>query len=243
MKVAVLADIHGNLEALQAVVADLRRQGAERVISLGDNIGYGPDPEKVVQLLQQVGCRSVLGNHEFALMDKRGRRWLNFQAAENNIETENLLSAESRRYCCHLPSFLESDNACFVHGFPPASVFRYLHRQSDEKIVALFASSTCSIYFVGHTHKLQIVIVDSTGVRRRPLVQEKIRLLEDEKYIMSAGSVGQTRDIDYRAKYLMWDNQRSELEARFVHYDNELTREKIGQRGFPEAYALRLRKI
>ena len=74
------------------------------------------------------------------------------------------------------------------------------------------------------------------------MVQETFRLLEDEKYIISAGSVGQSRDMDYRAKYLIWDNERGELEVRFVHYDNELTREKIRQRGFPEAYAIRLGK-
>lgn len=242
MKIAVLADIHGNLEALQAVVDDLRQQGTRRVISLGDNIGYGPDPDGVVRLLQQIGCDSVCGNHEFALFDKRGRRWLNFQAAENNVDTENLLSPESREYCCNLPPFLEIENACFVHGFPPASVFRYLNRQSDEKIVDLFVKHSCSLYFVGHTHKLQIVAVGSTGVHRRSLAQGKFRLCADEKYIINAGSVGQSRDVDYRAKYILWDNQSGEIEVRFVHYENELTKEKIRKRGFPEAYAIRLRK-
>lgn len=127
-------------------------------------------------------------------------------------------------------------------AFPPPLFFRYLHRQSDEKIVNLFARSACSIYFVGHTHKLQIVAVDSMGVHRRPLVQEKLCLAAGVNYIISAGSVGQSRDIDYRAKYLIWDTGSGELEVRFVHYDSELTREKIRQRGFPEAYAMRLRK-
>ncbi len=122
VKIAVLADIHGNLEAFEAVQAILVQQGADRVICLGDNIGYGPDPEEVVCRLRQLGYSSVLGNHEFALMDERGRRWLNFQAAENNIETEKLLSDESKEYCCSLPPFLAFENAHFVHGYPPDSV-------------------------------------------------------------------------------------------------------------------------
>lgn len=242
MKVAVLADIHGNLEAFQSVIADLKQQGAERIISLGDNVGYGPDPEKVVRLLQQIGCESVLGNHEFALNDERGRRWLNFQAAENNIETEKLLSLESMVYCCNLPPCLKIENACFVHGFPPTSVFRYLNKQSDEKIRTLFSKSSCSLYFVGHTHELQMVAADLAVVRRRSLAQECFDLSPDKKYIISAGSVGQPRGGDYRAKYLLWDSLKSWVEVRFVDYDNELTKEKIRQRGFPEAYAIRLLK-
>ena len=101
MKVAVLADIHGNLEALLAVSADLQQRGAERVICLGDSIGYGPDPEKVVRRVQDLGCTSILGNHELALDDLAARRWMNFQAADNNIATAALLSAESRNYCCN----------------------------------------------------------------------------------------------------------------------------------------------
>ncbi|NOR23501.1 MAG: metallophosphoesterase, partial [Desulforhopalus sp.] len=91
MKVAVLSDIHGNLEAFEAVRADLQQQGADRAICLGDNIGYGPNPDEVVCRLRQLGYTSVLGNHEFALMDERGRRWFNFQAEENNVDTEKLL--------------------------------------------------------------------------------------------------------------------------------------------------------
>ncbi len=107
MKIAVISDIHGNLEALQAVSNDLHQQGTEKVICLGDMIGYGPDPDEVVNFIRENGFLTVLGNHEFALGDLRGRRWLNFQAAENNEVCSKMLSEDNLNYCIGLPSHLQ----------------------------------------------------------------------------------------------------------------------------------------
>ncbi len=241
MKIAILSDIHANLEAFEAVVADLQLQGVDRVICLGDNIGYGPDPDKVVDRLRQLAYLSVLGNHEFALIDERGRRWFNFLAAENNIETEKLLSAANRDYCCRLPTFLEVENAHFVHGYPPTSVFRYLTRQSDKTIAALFEADATALFFLGHTHNLQLVTGQKGTVSRRSLTEEQVVLEPGKKYIVNCGSVGQPRDGDNRAKYLIWDCQAAQLAVRFIAYDNKTTMKKIRERGFPAAYALRLR--
>ncbi len=241
MKIAVLADIHGNLEAFEAVRRDLKAQGVQRVIGLGDNIGYGPDPEAVMCRMRQLGYQSVLGNHEFALVDPRGRRWLNFQAAENNIKTEKLLSHKNKEFCRCLPTHLAFDNAHFVHGYPPDSVFRYLDRQSDEKIATLFASAHAAFFFVGHTHRLQLVTGHDGVVSRRVLGRETVVLLPDAQYIINCGSVGQPRDGDKRAKYILWDMENRLLEVRFVEYDNERTMQKIRDLGFPDVYALRLR--
>jgi len=241
MKIAVLADIHGNLEAFEAVCGDLKAQGVRRVICLGDTIGYGPDPEAVICRMRQLGYQSVLGNHEFALVDPRGRRWLNFLAAENNIETEKLLSDKSKDYCRGLPTHLVVDNAHFVHGFPPDSVFRYLDRQSDEKIATLFASAQTELFFVGHTHRLQLVMGHDGVVSRRSLGRETVELLPYNKYIINCGSVGQPRGGDKRAKYILWDTEKRLFQVLFVEYDNEKTMQKIRDLGFPENYALRLR--
>lgn len=240
MKVAVLSDIHGNLEAFEAVHTDLLQQGVDRVICLGDNIGYGPNPEEVVCRIRQLGYESVLGNHEFALMDNRGRRWFNFQAAENNVETEKLLSDKSKDYCRSLPTFIEFENAYFVHGYPPASVFRYLDRQSDERVAALFDSTLASLFFLGHTHRLELVTGQKGAITRRALIQEVVVFQPGGKYVINCGSVGQPRYGDNRAKYVLWDCRNHEIEIRFVQYDNMTTMKKIRDRGFPEIYARRL---
>ena len=241
MKIAVLSDIHGNLEAFEAVHADLLQYGVDRVICLGDNIGYGPNPEEVVSRLRQLGYASVLGNHEFALMDERGRRWFNLQAAENSVETEKLLSEQSKNYCRHLPTFIELENGYFVHGYPPASVFRYLDRQPDDRIATLFDSIQAALFFLGHTHRLEFVTRQNEGIIRRPLSQEVVMLEPGEKYIINCGSVGQPRYGDNRAKYIVWDCRNNQIEVRMVEYDYLTTMKKIRDRGFPEIYALRLR--
>lgn len=241
MIIAVLSDIHGNLEALEAVSHDLEHRNIDKVICLGDNVGYGPDPEEVVQHIRRKGYDSILGNHEFALMDQRGRRWLNFLAAENNEATERLLSPESLAYCHGLPLFITVADGHFVHAYPPDSVFRYLYRQPDEKIAALFRKETASVFFVGHTHKLQLVTVEKGDVERSRLSRGRIALNADQKYIINCGSVGQPRDGDHQAKYLLWNEDSRELEVRFVDYTREVTMQKIKDRGFPEAYAIRLR--
>jgi predicted phosphodiesterase len=240
MKIAVLADIHGNLEALNAVRGDVEQFAVDRVVCLGDNIGYGPDPDEVVNVIQKEGYDSVLGNHEFALHDLRGRRWLNFQAAENNQTTEDLLSKENLQFCVDLPVFLVFDNGYFVHGFPKASVFRYLSRQNDERIVQLFRENSSSIFFVGHTHDLELVTLEDAVVIRRSLKEGTVVLDPQKKYIVNCGSVGQPRDGDNSAKYIVWDSRCGEIKVRYVPYDVNKTINKIKERGFPKVYALRL---
>lgn len=241
MKIAILADIHGNLEALEAVVKKLDHQKVDEVICLGDNVGYGPDPDGVVKLLRDRNYQSVLGNHEFALFDKRGRRWLNFQAAENNQATEKLLTPSNLLFCKSLPIFLEREDGYFVHGFPANSVFKYLHNQPDSKVEKLFSTSQATVFFVGHTHKLQYVNNHKGKIKRGNLKEGVVSLGPDQKWVISCGSVGQPRGSDNRAKYLLWDTSSREFEVCCVAYDFEKTIEKMKQLNFPEIYGLRLR--
>lgn len=240
MRIAVLSDIHGNLEALEAVAAEIRIREVERIVCLGDMIGYGPDPEGVVQLVRRLECRSILGNHEAALLSAAARQWMNFQARENSVRTEQMLSAESLAYCRSLPRSLRLADAIFVHGFPPESVFLYLFNQSDRRIAELFASSPAALYFVGHTHGLRLVRQAEGETMRVPLAEGAIRLPAEMGHIVNAGSVGQPRDGDRRAKYLVWDSVTRMLEVLFVPYDCRITADKIRRLGFPDAYAERV---
>jgi predicted phosphodiesterase len=241
MRLAILSDIHGNLEAFQAVYADIARQRPDGVICLGDMIGYGPDPEEIIQGVQDLQCNTVLGNHEASLLTEKARKWMNFQARENSIRTEQLLSAKSLDYCRSLPRFLHAGDAWFVHGFPPDSVFAYLFNQPDHRIEELFATSTASLFFVGHTHDLQLVSQKQGKVVRLPLAEGRISLAKGRKHLINAGSVGQPRDGDNRAKYLIWNNETWDLDVLFIPYDNKKTIGKIYERGFPDIYAERLR--
>lgn len=241
MKVAILSDIHGNLEALEAVLSDLEIQRPDSVVCLGDMIGYGPDPEAVLRRIIDHGFISLLGNHETALFKKNDRNWMNFQAKENNEMTETLLSQQSLDYCFRLSRSVVLENARFVHGFPPDSVLKYLQMVSDEEILKCLSTSKESLIFVGHTHKLALISEHGNKVLRERLQEGVILLEPDRKYIINAGSVGQPRDGTNKAKYILWDATMSAIEVRALTYEISVTEQKIMQRGFPEAYAIRLR--
>lgn len=240
MRIAILSDIHANLEALQAVIDDLNRTKPDTVICLGDMIGYGPEPEEVIRLIQHKGYISILGNHEAAITEPKIRKWLNFQARENSIQTQKLLSHDSLDFCINLPKFLNLSDALFVHGFPPDSVLGYVNRKSDKQITALFNRAARALYFVGHTHNLLAVSWDGTHLERAPLTEGKTSLQHGIKYIINVGSVGQPRDGNNRAKYILWHTESHCIESVQIPYDFKTTSRKIKERGFPEAYGLRL---
>lgn len=241
MRIAVLSDIHGNLEAFQAVIVDMEQHQPDKVICLGDLIGYGPDPEEVVSLFQQKCYVSVLGNHEAALQTKKLRNKLNFQARENSHRTEDLLSPGSITFCCGLQKNATFADALYVHGFPPASVLQYITMTPDDQIAAYFQNSKNNFCFVGHSHDLLLISWKNAQVDKQKLAKGVHSLSSSAKYIINAGSVGQPRDGNNNAKYLLWDTDKNSIEVRYVPYDINITIQKILDRGFPKAYGQRLR--
>jgi predicted phosphodiesterase len=240
MRIAILSDIHGNLEAFQAVIANMETRHLNKVICLGDLIGYGPDPEEVVSLFQKKGYFSVLGNHEAALQTKKMRDWLNFQAQENSLHTEKLLSPQNITFCCELEKSAIIAEALCVHGFPPDSVVKYSTRVTDDEFVSFFENSKDNLCFVGHSHELLLVSWENGKLHKKSLTKGVYSLSASAKYLINAGSVGQPRDGNNNAKYLIWDTEKAIIEVIFVPYDTQTTIQKIIDRGFPKAYGLRL---
>jgi len=240
MQIAVLSDIHGNLEAFQAVITDMETKQLDEVICLGDLVGYGPDPEEVVTLFQKKGYFSVLGNHEAALKTKKMRDWLNFQAQENSLHTEKLLSPQSINFCRELNKSAVFADALCVHGFPPNSVVKYITRVADSECVSFFENSDEKICFVGHSHELLMVSWKDGKLHKETLTKGIYSLSASAKYLISAGSVGQPRDGNNNAKYLIWNTDKKSIEVRYVPYNTKITIQKIIDRGFPKAYGLRL---
>ena len=240
MRIAVLSDIHGNLEALKEVLADLDRRDVDRTVSLGDNVGYGPEPEAVVQTLRERNIPSVMGNHEWALGRPENLGWFNPTAREALERTEALLSEASLSRCRSLPASLTLEGCRFVHGIPPDDVITYLF-QADavdlERTLRAMEEETC---FVGHTHDLLLVELGSEGLEAKRLGEGLHGLRDEGRRLINAGSVGQPRDGDNRAKYVIWDPEARELEVRFVSYDIHRTAAGIVAAGIPQVYADRL---
>jgi predicted phosphodiesterase len=241
MKVAVISDIHGNLEAFREVLADIDKIEADSIICLGDLIGYGPNPEEVVELLRSRSIPAIMGNHELALARADFLDWFNETARESLVLSERLISAETRNWLRDLDATLVFEEALFVHGCPPNSITEYIFEWDDEGLEEIFSKMDKQICFVGHTHTLEAISFADATVRHHDLGEGIFTLGCQSKYIISVGSVGQPRDgYNNNAKYALWDTVEGSVEIRFIPYDISKTAEKIISLGFPGINASRL---
>jgi len=242
MPLIVLSDIHGNLEALKAVLEDAGKltNGRSTVVCLGDMVGYGADPEEVVRAMRKAGALAVLGNHEVGVLRPDTRDRFNSQAWEAVRWAASRLTAESSRWLASLKVSLVVQGCRFVHGLPPDDVDTYLFQASPERVRRAMARLSEDVCFVGHTHLLGLTSL-AGGELRQSLLKEGSRVLEPgERHLVNAGAVGQPRDGDPRAKYCLFDPASRELTVRFVSYDARKAAGKILEAGQPRIFAERL---
>ncbi len=242
MRIAILSDIHSNYDALQKVLADATHAHVDSLICLGDCIGYGPEPEAVIQEVRRLDIPSILGNHEMATLDPSHLDWFNPLARRSLEQTIRMLSEDSLNYIRQLPFCRIVSQARFVHGYPPDSAQTYLFQKSAPELRKTFDTMAERLCFVGHTHTLEIIRYDGRQVDRTLLGQGKTNMADDVSYIINVGSVGQPRDGTHHAKYVIWDLSEKSIEVRFVAYDIASTVAKIKAAGLPESHANRLWK-
>lgn len=241
MRLAIVADIHGNAQALTAVLADSAQNGVDRVLSLGDNIGYGPEPEEVVCILRQHKVASVMGNHELALVNRDYSYRLHAVAKDSLRLTRALLSPESLAWLAALPPVLAEENFRLVHGCPPQSMTAYLYNPTASRLQRLFATYPERFCFAGHTHDLACYAQIEQRILRRELQAASFILEPEARYLLLPGSVGQPRDsLNWHAKYMLWDQAAHTITVRAVAYDVQTTIRLLGERGFPVSNAKRL---
>ncbi|MBF0482233.1 MAG: metallophosphoesterase family protein [Desulfovibrionaceae bacterium] len=238
---AVLSDIHGNIEALRAVFVDIDALGVTDAVSLGDNVGYGPRPEEVVALLRERAVPSVMGNHEAGLSFASRLSWFNPTARKALDITRSLVSADTLAYLAGLPDHLAANGLRFVHGAPPRAMNAYLYELGEKQLAGLFRLYPERTCFAGHTHDLKLYVLRGDTVEKRRFADGQAAALEPGvRQIVNAGSVGQPRDGDHRAKYLIYDRNEDSVAVRRLEYDIEKTAREIIERGIPETYARRL---
>ncbi|EHJ47709.1 metallophosphoesterase [Solidesulfovibrio carbinoliphilus subsp. oakridgensis] len=241
MLLAVIADIHANLEAFEAVLAAIDRERPAAVVNLGDAVGYGPDPEAVLRLLAERGIPSVRGNHEWAVADPARESRFNPQAREALARTRELLPPELVARIAAFPTSLSLYGCRFVHGLPPNDTGTYLFEAGEVTLRRAFARTAERVSFVGHTHMLEAASLAGRDVERYELALGDNPLDPLRRHIVNVGSVGQPRDGDNRAKYGLYDDVAHVLAIRAVPYDIEAVARKILARGLPPRYADRLR--
>ena len=240
MRIAIISDIHSNLEAFTQVLTDIEQSRVDRVVCLGDNVGYGPEPEAVVNLIRDQDIPCVMGNHELAIVEPRYLDAMNPNARESILLTQKLISEQTVTYMKGLKACLIFQGSRCVHGCPPESVITYMFQISRAKLKEIFLSMKERICFVGHTHNLEIIQFDGEKMTRRPLSKGVSPLKAKRSYIINVGSVGQPRDGDNRAKYVIWDSACRQVDVRFIAYDIAKTARRILELGFPEFNARRL---
>ena len=241
MRLAVLSDIHANLEAYTAVLADVEQAGVERIALLGDIVGYGPDPEACVELTRERGLASVMGNHELGLSRRAELAWFNPTARRSLEQSMEMLSQDSLEWLAALPTFLVVEGCRLVHGAPPDSPRTYYFELDRQEILRRMGLIDEPLCLVGHTHELALAHLPSSGGLERLKLHPGLHPLNlADRYLINAGAVGQPRDGDNRAKYVIVDRAAGTLEVRCVAYDVQTTVEKIRRRGLPEFNATRL---
>jgi len=238
-RIAIMSDVHGNLEALKEVLRDLDGRGATETFCLGDMVGYGPQPQECVDLLRARGVRCTMGNHEQGLINIHYLRGFNQPAADALRWTREAINEETYRWLTSRHKSIVAHGCRMVHGLPPDSVNEYLwsHLGRMPEVFAGFAEPVC---FVGHTHALRWISWDGATLEKGPFGRRPLKLQAHRRYILNVGSVGQPRAGDNRAKYVLWDTESDTVRVRCVPYDIAATAEKILALGFPRINADRL---
>lgn len=230
VRTAIVSDIHGNLEALQAVLGDIQDQGCQRVVCLGDIIGYGPNPCECLDLVMQMNA-CVLGNHDYgALIDPEGFSAAAEQAifwTRKQLEdgTDRLNAKARMEFLARLPRTLIEDQLLLVHGSARNPVNEYVFPEdiyNRRKMEKLF-SMVPQFCFQGHTHTPGVFTLNMQFLRPEELGYRYT--LANDKAMINVGSVGQPRDGDWRSCYTVVDFPR--VEFRRVEYNIDATVSKI----------------
>ena len=235
--IAVLGDIHANLDALEAVLADCREQGATEYLCTGDIVGYNACPHECLEIVRGLGCPVVMGNHDHYVSSNQNLSDFNPHAAAVIQWTRGQLSEEEIAYLNSLPFVATKMGVTLVHATmdsPEAFGYVFDHLQAE----AHFTHQVTPLCFHGHTHCPMIYEKQIGAVYR--IDAQDFSLPIGRKYFINVGSVGQPRDGDPRAAYALYDPKARKIRFRRVEYDIEAAQAKIREAGLPERLAERL---
>jgi len=241
LKYAIISDVHANWEALQAVWESLLKEQVDRVIFLGDMVGYGPDPNQVIEYLTEHVDISLAGNHDWAALGRTSIDYFNPHAKAAILWTQGVLSQENRTILAELPlqHAEREESLLFVHATPyEPDQWHYIFTLEDALIN--FSAFEERICFVGHSH--YPLFIESYRDNRVAILSNKgvLEIREENRYIINVGSVGQPRDGDPRACYLIYDSRARIIELKRVVYPITRTQEKMQAKGLSEYLIKRL---
>jgi diadenosine tetraphosphatase ApaH/serine/threonine PP2A family protein phosphatase len=241
MKYAVISDIHGNSEALQAVLADIDKRKVDSTICLGDIVGYYPDPTVCIDLVKKYTQHCLAGNHDYAAIGRVDTRTFTYYAYAAMEWTKKHLSEEEKNYLASLPLSLVLEDLFFTHSSPSdIEQWPYVFPDNEFAVFEAFNSIVHWLNFVGHTHWPSIMYQEDDKIILHPL--GSVDLNKENYYLVNVGSIGQPRDFDPRSCYSIYDTDAQKIHLIRVEYDFTLTQKKIVDNGLPIFLAERLEK-
>lgn len=235
MRCLIISDIHSNLSALNACLDDAEEKGIDKIICLGDIVGYAAKPNQCIEILRNKKAICILGNHDAACINKIELNWFNSLARFCIEWTIKELKKENKEFLLKLPEKIENKDFFAVHGSP----FRPLKEYMDEEVAFLsFQKISQNILLCGHSH---IPFIIEQGKEIMPIKGDKVISLKNSRFVISIPSVGQPRDLDSRAGYAILDLEKMNIEIYRVKYDIEQTIQEIKQASLPKIFGERLR--
>ncbi|BAM90751.1 hypothetical protein S58_47720 [Bradyrhizobium oligotrophicum S58] len=242
MLLAIFTDIHANRQAFAACLEAARARGAERLICLGDIVGYGADPEWSVDTVMEMvanGGLAVRGNHDNAI--STASETMNAEAQAAIEWTRGRLSAEQRRFLAELPMSVGDDDRLFVHA-EASSPPRWRYVQSSADAARSMIATEAQVTFCGHIHRPALYSMSATAKMTSftPTANMPVQLLRGRQWLAVVGSVGQPRDGDPAASFVTFDTKTRELTYCRVPYDVEAAAQRIRDNGLPPWLAQRL---
>ena len=240
MRYGIISDVHSNLEALTAVLAELDSTGVDQLICLGDIVGYGPSPNECCTILRERECIAIAGNHDEAAASESGIDYFSPLAREAIEWNRAALTRDHLAYLAALKrerSFEEGFD--IVHG-APVHHFDYILDVIDAQ--AAFGRTAASLTFVGHSHIAEVYYQDGDGrtYQQRLLHGGRVDISDAYRYIVNPGSVGQPRDRNPQAAFGVIDIAAGYVEVRRVSYDIKSVQERIARTRLPSQLGERL---
>ncbi len=237
MRYAIVSDIHSNIESLQRAFALMSDD--DRVLCLGDVVGYGPNPNECVELLRSRVEQAVLGNHDLAALENFGVEYFNDAARAAITWTQGVLSEENRAWLNALSYEIRYPDFLMVHG-APVDYFEYI---LDKRTAAkAFALTDAPLVFIGHTHIAEYWVQEPDGSVGHRHMQHggELKLEEGRRYIIDVGSIGQPRDLNPEASFAFYDARNRVVEWVRYPYPIGEVQHKIHEAHLPEYLAMRL---
>ena len=238
MSMVILSDIHSNLESFQAVLKDCSRERVDQVLCLGDVVGYAADPDQCIETLRGLTSDVVAGNHDWAVAGLADISYFNPEARAAVEWTAGIITADHSTYLKGLPLTLCLPGMLLVHATPyQPEAWNYIFSPDDA--AQCFRHCDQQICFTGHSHYPIAFAQDKEG-NISVIRDSTFTLLDSYRYLINVGSVGQPRDGDPRAAYVIYKPEEASFTLRRVSYDITRTQRKIVAAGLPTLLAARL---